>query len=120
MKNLLLVLVLFLSVVTFAQAQSQTFSCTSSGLLTSDTAISDASTFGDVCGMVSVADGTNASACTLYDNASGATGTVLFKVTTAAGDWLSGGLFPIPVRYKSGLYLDLGTNASCIVYYNRR
>lgn len=120
MKNLLLTLVLFLSIVTVAQAQSPSFDCTSSGLLTSDGAISAAGTFGSVCGVVSIGDGINSSACTLYDNASGATGTVLFKVTLVAGEYLSGGLFPIPIRYKAGLYLDVGSNASCIIYYNKR
>ena len=120
MKNLLLALVLFLSLVTVAQAQSPSFSCTSSGLLISDGAISGTGTYGLVCGIVSIGDGSNASSCTLYDNPSGASGTVIFKVTAAAGDYLSGGVFPIPVRYKTGLYLDAGSNSSCIVYYNRR
>jgi len=120
MKKLLLVLVLFLSIVTFAQAQSPSFDCTSSGLLTSDGAISAAGTFGNVCGMISIGDGANAASCVLYDNPSGAAGTVILSTTTAAGLYLGGVVFPIPIRYKAGLYLDSGSNSSCIVYYNKR
>ena len=114
MKNLFLVLVLFLSLVTFVQARD---TCESSGLLVADTLITTG--FGELCGVDSIADGTNASTCIVYDNASGASGTVLAKVVVDATSTYEPRDFATSVRFTNGLYLDWSTNASCIIYYRK-
>lgn len=90
---------------------------TSSGRKTSDAAISAAP-----CLLKSVileGDGTNAASVTLYDNASGASGTVLAKLLLQA----SGPMCIVfenanGVVANNGIYADLnGTGAACVVHF---
>lgn len=96
------------------------FGCKSSGLKTSDAAISaPTKTVGTrLWGAVVIADGTNAANVILYDNASAASGTVLLQVNVAAGGVFDGGVLPVPITCTNGIYADVGgTNAKYIVYY---
>lgn len=117
MKNLLLVLVLFLSIVTVAQAQpSRSDSATSSGLLSADASVITG--FGQLEGAVCQTDGTNNTTVVLYDHASGATGTELYKMTVPYYNYFGGAIFTTPIRFKLGIYMDI-TNGSCIIYYRK-
>lgn len=114
MKNLLLALVLILSIVTIAQARD---TCISSGILVADTIVTAG--YGELCGLDVTADNTNASECKVYDNATGASGTVLAHVIVDATLRYESRDFTTPIRFKKGLYLDWTTNSSCIVYYRK-
>lgn len=85
---------------------------TSSGAKTSDAAIATSSA---VLGGVFVAGGGSASGnVVIYDNPGGASGTELFKCTPGTN---SAQAYVLPQTLAdSGLYLDLGTDHTVIVY----
>lgn len=90
---------------------------TSSGVKTADAVIKNSA--GTLMGVVMIPDGTNAFTLTIYDNASGASGTVLFKATIAGGSdtFVVTGL---ETKAVNGLYADGDAGAgtfSYIVYY---
>ena len=90
---------------------------TSSGLVAADSAIVTGK--GHLEAVIGVTDGTNDATCVLYDNASAATGTVLWKGKVTAANNFGGATFPTPINFTNGIYLDItGTNAACIVYYS--
>jgi hypothetical protein len=115
MKRLIVAMLLVLAMVTVSHAQK---TCDSSGLLTYSSVVSTVP--GTICGITVIADGTNAATAIVYDNNVGvATGKVLWKSTAAAGEYLTGGLYPNIIRSNTGLYVAIsGTGASAIVYYN--
>lgn len=91
--------------------------CNSSGLKTSDAAV--LASPGWFCGVEIVTDGTNAATVIVYDNASAASGTVLFKGTVAGASNFGGATYDIPVRAPNGIYVDVtGTNAAYIIYFD--
>lgn len=91
---------------------------TSSGLKSADAAIMAMP--GKLCGVILLADGTNAATLIIYDNASAASGTVLAKLSVDAGTTESQIQLPIPVVCNNGIYCDVGgTDAAYIVYYQQ-
>lgn len=89
----------------------------SSGLKTSDAAVLESA--GYLTGVLILADGTNEAIVVIYDNASAASGNIIFKGIVAAGKKFGGGLFSSQIRFKNGCYVDVsGTNAAYIVYYD--
>jgi hypothetical protein len=98
-------------------AAQTTTTCKSSGLKTSSAVVRAAP--GKLCGVEIVTNGTNAATIIVYDHASSASGTVLFKGTVAGTDNYGGATFGFPVRAASGLYISVsGTEAAGIVYYD--
>lgn len=89
----------------------------SSGLKTSDTAILDRR--GILTGVMIVTDKTNDASLIIYDNASAASGTALFKgLVVGTEDSRYFDLGSLNVRCVNGLYADVsGTGAEYIVYY---
>ena len=79
-----------------------------SGLKTADAVIRNTKAI--LTGVQVITDGTNDATIVIYDNASGATGTALFKATvTGANDTEH---FPLPdggVYAENGLYADITT-----------
>ena len=68
------------------------------------------------CGILIVTNGSNDASVIVYDNASTASGTELFKGTIAAASNFGGG-FVYSTAVK-GIYVDVsGTGAAYIVYY---
>lgn len=91
--------------------------CNSSGLKTADAAIRTAP--GWFCGAEIITNAASDAAITVYDNASAASGTVLFQGTVAAAANFGGVTFPIPIRSVNGIYVDVsGTGASYIIYFD--
>lgn len=91
----------------------------SSGLKTSDAAISAIG--GYLHGVYVISDATNVASVVIYDNASGASGTVLAKLsipaTTTAPQFIT---FNTPITANAGIYADVsGTGANYIVYYSQ-
>ena len=63
-------------------------------------------------------NGTDAATLIVYDNASGASGLVLAKVTPLATDKFTHIIFENPVVAENGIYADVtGTGAEYIIYY---
>ena len=88
-----------------------------SGLKTSDGLIKAAPVL--LTGVLIITDGTNPATAILYDNASAATGTVLFKGTVPGAANFGGATWEVPIRPANGIYLDIsGTDAAVIVYTN--
>ena len=88
----------------------------SSGEQTSDGAV--ATIGGYIAGVEIITDGTNDVKLILYDNASAASGTVLFEGTVLGGSHFGGRVWSYPVIYDNGIYADItGTGASYIVEY---
>lgn len=117
MKNLLLALVLFLSLVTVAQAQpSRADAALSSGLKSADAVIITG--FGSLEGAICQTDGTNNTTVVLYDHATSPTGTELYKMTVPYYNYFGGAIFSTPIRLRNGIYMDI-TNGSCIMYYRK-
>jgi len=108
-----LALVIFLASPVFSDEP-----CVSSGLLT-DNAVVLASGSGRLfCSALIITDGTNAATVTIYDNAVGAAGNVLFKGTVAGASNFGSGPVGGPVRVGYGIYFGIsGTGAKSIVYY---
>ncbi len=63
-------------------------------------------------------DGTNAATLILYDNATAASGKVLFKGIVVGANRVGHFLFENPVVAENGIYADVtGTGAEYIVYF---
>lgn len=91
---------------------------TSSGLKSADAAIMAMP--GKLCGVILLADGTNAASLVLYDDAAGATGTVLAKLSVDATATESNIQLPISVVANKGIYANVeGTGAEYIVYFQQ-
>lgn len=90
---------------------------TSSGLKSADAAI--LAMPGRLMGIHLVADGTNAAALVVYDNASAASGLALAKLSIAAtGTFQSINLPEEGIVCNNGIYADVsGTGAAYIVHY---
>ena len=114
MKKLAIVLTVLLIASTAFGAGFQ--ASRSSGEKTADAAI-----YADNCVMTSVhiiTDGTNNAKVILYDNASAASGTVLFEMTVIGGDNYGSKSWVFPVEFINGIYADVsGTGASYIIEY---
>jgi hypothetical protein len=107
---------LFLALVFLAPIAEAQVSCSSSGLKTSDGLI--AAGIKNLCGVLVISDGNNDASIVVYDSASGATGTVLFKGTVAKAANFGGATFGNVVRTTKGIYADVtGSGASYIIYY---
>ncbi len=90
--------------------------CISSGLLTADKSIYDGR--GTLNAITITTDGTNAATLTIYDNASAASGTVLYQGKVAGAALSHDQAWNLAVRCENGLYADIsGTGASYIVYF---
>lgn len=92
---------------------------TSSGLKSSDTAVSTVG--GYLHGVYLISDASNACSIVVYDNASAASGLVLAKLSIAASTTAPQYItFNNPVSANSGIYADVsGTGANFIVYYSQ-
>ena len=117
MKRVTLVLAVFLILIgtmAFAQLRQST------DAITSDTKLWTVTNnkYVGFCGVLVVADGTNAATVTVYDNTSAA-GKKLATVTTAAGEYLSGFVLPYCVEAQTGLYIDVGTNTTIFLHWAR-
>lgn len=107
----MVILFLLFSVVSLAADR-----LSSSGLKTSDSAI--LATAGALGGVLVITNGTNAATLIIYDNATAASGTVLWKCVVNGADQYGGGLFPSLINAANGLYADIsGTDAAYIVYF---
>jgi hypothetical protein len=63
-----------------------------------------------------ITDGTNDAKVILYDNASAASGTVIFEGTVTGSCHFGGHEWTNPRRCANGIYVDItGTGASCII-----
>lgn len=114
MKRLFVSIMLILLLTTSVLAAPASLS---SGLKTADAAIVTTSVL--VTGVLIITNGTDNAAIIVYDNASAATGTVLFKGTVAGAANFGGATWETPVRAKNGIYVDItGTDAAYIIYYN--
>jgi hypothetical protein len=114
MKKVWLTLVL-LCIASVAWAAPQT--CITSGIKNADAAV--ATKTGWLCGVLILTDGTNDATVVVYDNASAASGTELFKAKVSGAGNFGGGTFEIPIRFSNGIYADVtGTGATYIIYYN--
>lgn len=90
--------------------------CLSSGLRTADAAIYVGR--GTLNSVSIITDGTNAATVTLYDNASAATGNVLFKGVVPGANSSETVAWNLAVRCLNGIYADVsGTGAAYVVYY---
>jgi hypothetical protein len=97
-------------------ASSAVYACQSSGLLSADAAVSTAG--GQLCGVLIVTDGSNDATVIVYNNASAASGNVLFKGKVAGAANFGGATWETTIRYNAGLYVDVtGTGAAYILYY---
>tara|TARA_R110002126_G_scaffold134222_1_gene278365 strand:- start:460 stop:753 length:294 start_codon:yes stop_codon:yes gene_type:complete len=90
----------------------------SSGLKTADAVVSDRRSI--LAGVNIVTGGTNDATIIIYDNASAASGVVLFKMVLTGA--LDGQYYELPeggVRAKDGLYVDITSTAggAYIVHY---
>jgi len=87
----------------------------STGELTADTHITTGR--GMLAGVLVITDGTNPATCIIYDNTSAA-GKKLWEGVVPGASQYGGRNWTAPVRFETGLYVDLtGTGASCIVEY---
>ena len=89
--------------------------CDSSGLLTeSGVIIADDS---QLRGFVLLTDGTNDATIVIYDNASAASGKILFKAKVTGSENF-GGIVNLKVKAVNGIYASItGTGAEFIVFY---
>jgi len=91
----------------------------SSGLETSDAAVVAAKCL--FYGVEIITDGTNAASIIVYDNASAASGTEVFKGTVAGANNFGGVTFEHPVEMFNGIFVDVsGTGAAYIVYWKNK
>lgn len=117
MKRLTVILVvcfILISTVAFAQLRQSTDAVTSDTKLW--TVVNNQSV--GFCGVIVVADGTNAATVIIYDNTSAA-GKKLASVTTPAGEYMTGFVLPYCVEARTGLYIDVGTNTTVFVHWAR-
>ena len=111
MKNIIVAVVLVLALFTIGY----TAELSSSGEKTADAAIRTTGG-GQYGGMVVVTDGTNNCTVKVYDNPSAASGTVLDDgLCVATASYTCKYLFPWPVPYDKGIYVDITTAGTC--YY---
>jgi len=90
--------------------------CLSSDLRTADAAIYVGR--GTLNAVTVLTDGTNAATLTIYDNASAASGTVLYKSIVAGADLQKADVYNLAIRCVNGLYADIsGTGAAYIIHY---
>jgi hypothetical protein len=90
-----------------------------SGEKTADTAIHNGKCY--ITNIEIITDGTNDAKVILYDNGTGASGTVIREITVAGGDNYGGWNWIFPRQCNSGIYGDVtGTGASFIVEYITR
>jgi hypothetical protein len=62
-------------------------------------------------------DGTNAATIIVYDNASAASGTILFKIIVPGANSNANVVFTYPILANAGLYLSIaGTGAAANIY----
>jgi len=89
----------------------------SSGKKTGDGVIAgQAAIFG---GCEIITDGVNDAKVILYNNASAASGQIVFEGTVPGGNNFGGATFETTVRADLGLYLDItGTGAAAIIYFD--
>lgn len=88
----------------------------SSGLKSADAAISTGA--GLLCAVQLITDGTNAATLVIYDNASAASGTVLYKGSITGASLSRTDVLTFPVKAVNGLYADItGTGANYIVHF---
>ncbi len=112
-KSVVLLSILFI-LFTVSLSSGESDKCYPSGLKTSDSAV--VSTAVLFCGIEIITDGTNAATVVVYDNASAASGTEMFKGTVAGASNFGGGFVYAPA--SKGIYVDVtGTGAAYIVYY---
>jgi len=113
-KKLLIVLLFLLLFVSLGDAQTR-------GLRTSGVKAADAvilAVRGYFHGIEIITDGTNNASVIVYDNASTASGTVIFQGTILGANNFGGVIFIDPVEMFNGIYIDMtGTGMSFIVYY---
>lgn len=119
LKVSLVIIAIFILLCTcvFAQSNSSS-SCTSSGLITSDTQICTG-TGCRLCAVEVITDGTNAATCATYNGTTNS-GVKLFSGGPVAGVSRFGGvIYTTPVRANKGIFVDItGTGAGCIVSYD--
>lgn len=112
-KKILFILVFLFLFASLANAQV--------GLRTSGVKAADAvilAVRGYFYGIEIITDGTNSAAVIVYDNATAASGTVVFKGTVPGASNFGGALFIQPVEMFNGIYVDMtGTGMNYIVYY---
>jgi hypothetical protein len=71
---------------------------------------------GILAACIILTDGTNDVVVTVYDNATEASGKILYKLSILGTD-RTGGIAHLPVVFDNGVYVDInGTNGSAIVY----
>ncbi len=113
-----LALIVFSVLIVFATAYGQV-GLRTTGLLTADTAV--LAKAGYFYGIEVITNGVDDSTVIVYDNASAATGTVIFKAKVAAASNFGGGIFNIPIEVKNGIYVDItSVSPNFIVYYKVR
>jgi hypothetical protein len=92
--------------------------CISSGLLADNAVVLARASGQQLCSVLIITDGTNAATVTVYDNAVGGAGKVLFKGTVPGASNFGGGDAGLPVNLGYGIYMAIsGTGANAIVYY---
>jgi hypothetical protein len=118
MKKILscIVVLAILCFASLAMAAGDT-PCVSSGLQTSSGAIvTGGGHF--LCSVLIITDGTDAVTATLYDNASAASGKVIFKGTVPGASYFGVGDAGNPIAVGNGIYLSIsGSTPNVIVYY---
>lgn len=73
---------------------------------------------GYLTGCLIVTNGTNDADIIVYDNATTASGTILWQGKVAGASNFGGATWEIPVRYNNGIYVNVtGTGATYIIYY---
>ena len=106
-----------LLIVFFTGGMAFAMSLTSSGEVTSSSAVvAQKCLFG---GILILTDGTNDATIIAYDNASAASGDKIWEAKITGVDNYGGGILPHPIRCTNGIYVTVsGTGASCIVFYS--
>lgn len=114
-KVLVLAVLITLCFCTEVLAQK---TCRPGGLFTASGVLSNSPK--TLCGVIVLADGTNAATITLYDNNEAASGTMLWPpVVVAAGERYGGAAFPFIVFAEKGIYVKVeGTGAKVFPYYD--
>lgn len=90
----------------------------SSDIITSSSVIRDGKSY--LTGVLVVTDGTNNATVTIYDNASAASGKVLYKTIISGSDLHNLDSIDFPVKADSGIYADISVatgSLEVIVYY---
>ena len=111
-----IVLIVLLSLILFTSISYAQKGMRTSGIKTEDMAI--LARPGYFHGIEIITDGTNNASVIVYDNASAASGTVIFQGTILGANNFGGVIFIDPVEMFKGIYIDMtGTGMSYIVYY---